>query len=116
MNSNLTSKINSDGKKRRLFLAVLFTSGYLQRYVEIQKLIEKKMDLSDRSYDYLKKTLCHLKENMLPQNSANMKDFPPEEMWLGVRDELIKAIDIVSNELLKRGKDPKCLDCSIYDL
>ncbi len=74
------------------------------------------MDLSDRTDDYLIKTYCHLLNNMLPQNEANMKQFPPEEMWHGVRDEIIKAINCVSKELSKRGINAKIVDCSTVDI
>ncbi len=74
------------------------------------------MDLSDRTDDYLIKTYCHLVKNMVPQNERNMRDFPPEEMWHGVRDALIKSITKVSKELANRNIESESLDCETLKL
>lgn len=74
------------------------------------------MDLSNQSTDYLIKTYCHLVNNVLPQNSENMQDFPPAEMWKGVRNEIDKAIEAVSSELSKRNIDAGTIDCSLIKI
>jgi hypothetical protein len=73
------------------------------------------MDFLNRTDDYLKKTYCHLLKNVLPQNSQNMQNYPPEEMWQGVHDEITKAIQTVSNELSKRQVNTETISCDEFN-
>jgi len=69
------------------------------------------MDLSDRENQYLIKTYCYLKQEMLPQNSDNMQNYPPAEMWRGVRNEIEKAMIAIERELQKRKIDISSYNC-----
>lgn len=71
----------------------------------------KHMNLSDHSDQYLIKTYCFLEQKMLPQNAENMQNFPPSEMWHGVKSELIKAMEIIKEELQKRKIDIGSCNC-----
>jgi hypothetical protein len=66
------------------------------------------MELTQENNEYLKKTYCHLVNNVRPQNDKNMNEFPPAKMWVGIATQIDEAIKDIEVELVKRKISCEC--------